>query len=308
MKSLFLIRFTTAIALAFILCLDTFGQAPKTLKLSKILNGKRACVIGNGSVQFLSQDELVLLTGPEPDCYKNVNNLELVTLSTDGRILASKPWPSTFPFVALDSRVAIGGSGEVLVLNDRLKTIQTLSLPTGDQSTVSLSKEGTSTLFVTAPRGETLAYAGSPLTPTRDQKSAAGDQRILSHEDGEMIALKDNKLLTIQSDGKSKTFADITWLHDCNRLCQSWSGGTSYAVSANGERSAFVSSATRFPITDESGMFPFWRVLVIDLSSGKEIYRREFDTKTSRRSAQLSPDGKLLLLSDGDELQFQSLP
>ncbi len=297
-------------ALAFFLCLDGFAQAPKALKLSNVLNGKRSCVLGNGSVQFLNKDELVLLAGLGNNCYKDISALELVTFSMDGRIIARKLWPSTYPFVAFDSHVAISGDREIMVLDGKLQTVQTLVVPTADRAPFSLAREGTATLLVRIPHagGDIFRYSGLPLVTVQNPVLASGDTLVLSRENNEAIVLRGKKLLTMQPGGGSRDLADLTWLQDCNKLCQSWSGGIAWAVSANGERSAFISTSTRFPLTDESGAFPFWRVVVIDLSSGKEIFRKEFYTKTSRRSAQLSPDGKLLLLSDGDKLQFQSLP
>src|SRR5690348_11773598 len=78
-------------------CVNATPQQIASLKLQKILGGKHACIAGNRSVQFISEDELLLLAGPDSNCYRNVNDLELVVISTRGRVIARKPWPSTFP-------------------------------------------------------------------------------------------------------------------------------------------------------------------------------------------------------------------
>jgi len=183
-----------------------------------------------------------------------------------------------------------------------------LSLHTGERSTFFLQKEGTSTLLERLPRGETFAYSGVPLAEEKYQKTTSGDGTVLHRKSGEIVALRKKELLTVEPGGETRHLADLSWLQDCNSLCQAWVSGIRLAVSANGERAAFVSGGTRFPITDDSGMFPFWRVLVVDLSNGKEVFRKEFATNIDRRCAQLSPAGDLLLLSDGDKLQFKSLP
>ena len=305
--------------IAVSLCLSMIGgitlrvrsqdNAPlSSLDLGKVLKGKRLCIVGNGSVQFLNENELVLLVGPDADCYRTVQALELITLRMDGHVLARKPWPSTFPFVVLSGgRFAVSGIGEFTVLDHAFQEVQIVSFPVAEGSSIFLQKEGSDSLLARLPHGGDFTYSGAPLVQTKQHETKQDDRLIYERETGEAIVARGDHLFVVPSNGKDLHLADLTWLHDCNKLCQTWSGGTNWAVSENGKRAVFTSAGTRFPVTDASGLFPFWRVLVIDLSTGKEIYRKEFGTKTSRRSAQLSPKGDLLLLSDGDELHFQPL-
>ena len=299
------------ICLAFISCFDNGLHAQQSARkvsidVTKVLGGQHICIVGNGSVQFINENELVLLAGPDSNCYMSVQALQLVVITRDGRVLTQKSWPSTYPFVVLSAdRIAISGNGDITILNDALKAVQTVSLPKAQHSSVSLQKEAPDTLLARLPRGEVLAYSGLPLVQTSQQETKQGDQVVYLRRNREMLILRKQELLKITPSGDSRQLANLTWLHDCNKLCQAWSSGTTWAVSEDGNRAVFTSSGTRFPVTDESGLFPFFRLLVVDLATGKELYRKEFDTKTSGRSAQLSPTGDSLLINDGDQLHFQ---
>jgi hypothetical protein len=306
-------KFAIAICFASLGCIasQTHAQQPEThtsLDIAKVLGNERLCMVGNGSVQFLNEDEFVLLVGPDTNCYRSVESLELVVITKQGKILARKSWPSTYRFVALpEGRIAISGNGDITVLNDALKVVQTIPLPPTQRSPVALQKEGSDTLLARLPTGEATAYTGAPLVQTSHHETNQDDQFVCMQDSGDAVVIRKQQLLALSSTGDSAHLTDLVWLHDCNKLCQAWSSGTTSAVSENCKRAVFVSSGTRFPVTDESGMFPFYRILVVDLETGKELYRKEFDTKTFPRITQLSPNGDLLLMGDGDRLNFQSI-
>ena len=279
----------------------------ESLDIAKVLDGHHLCFVGNDSVQFVNDNELVLLAGPDAICYQTVQSLELVVVTKDGRVLARKPWPSTYPFVALSSsRIAIAGSGEITVLDDRLRKVQAIPLP-DPRSTIALEKEGSDTLLARASQAGDLAYSGIPLAPTKRFETAPDDRLVYVRESGDVVLLRKLQLVTFSKGATDKSLADLSWLLDCNKFCQSWSSVRTWTASQNGKRAVFTSSGSRFPVTDESGLFPLYRLVVIDLATGKEVYRKEFDTNTAKRSAQLSPSGDVLLMRNGDELRFQSI-
>ncbi len=285
-----------------------------SLRLQKILGGKQACTVGNNSVQFVSEDELLILAGPSADCYRSVNDLELVVISTRGQVIARKLWPSTFPTVVLSSkRIVIADSNNILVLDDNLRTLDTVPLPSeAAHSSVSLWKEDQDTLVVRSVRGENYRYRGTPLQRVDQQSFTRRNDAavIYASEGGGTITYSATarQLIETQPNGSSQVLADLTWVIGCEKFCQMYEAGTTWNVaSREKKRVLFVSSGSRFPVTDAAGLFPYFHVAVIDLEGGTEIYRKQYVTKTSHRSAQISPDGDLIALSDGEYIEIERL-
>jgi hypothetical protein len=293
---------------------DAASQQVASLKLQKILGGKQACTVGNNSVQFVSEDELLILAGPTSDCYRSVNDLELVVVSTGGQVIARKPWPSTFPSVVLSSkRIVIADSNNILVLDDHLRTTNTVPLPSeAARSSVSLSKEEPDTLLVRSARGEIYQYRGTPLQRVNPPTSTKrGNVSVIySSEDGGTVAYNANtrQLIETAPNGTSRVLVDLTWVIGCDKFCQEYDAGTAWSVASQGKKRVLVvSNGSRFPITDAAGLFPYFHLAVIDLKNGAEVYRKQYITKTSKRAAQISPDGDLIALSDGDYIEIDRL-
>lgn len=303
-----------ALTLVLATCLVSNAQQPllKTTRLNatKIMGGKRICHVGGNTLQFLDEHRLLVLAGPGPDCFHGVNDLELMVLSTEGTILARKPWPSTFPSVVLDSeQIAVSQVGAVTVLDSNLHDVLTVPV-SNEKSTIFLRKSWPDTLIARLPRGEEFALRGKPLQLVGPVPTSSKETVIYNEGDGSRkITLVGQKLVSTNAASKATTLADLTWLFNCTTNCQSYDAGTGFNVSShNALRAAFISNGSKFPVTDAAGLFPFCRIVVIDLTSGKEIYRKQFITKTGQRSAQISPSGDLLTMSDGDEIELQPLP
>ena len=196
------------------------------------------------------------------------------------------------------------------VLDSSLREIQTVPIPSSGQSSVFLQRRSPDTLIARLPRGEEFALQGMPLKLIgRIEHDSEHTVVYEEHGSGRTIILVGQKLLTTESANQTKVLADLSWLFNCTTYCQAYDAGTAFSVSSQGAlRAALISNGSKFPVTDAAGLFPFCRVVVVDLTSGKEIYRKQFVTKTGQRSAQISPGGDLLALSDGDEIELQPLP
>ena len=282
-----------------------------SLNLHKILGGKEACAINN-SVQFVSEDELLILAGPSSNCYQSVNDLELVIISTSGQVIARHSWPSTFPIVVLVPKsIVVANAHDISILDDKLQTIASTPLPANATgSSVFLSKEFPDTLVVNTPRGKSYKYRGDPLrlfaetsTPLRRLPSI-----IYSSEDGRTVEWKDRQLIATLPDGTSRVLSDLSWVIPCEKYCQEYEAGTVYSLATRGKkRVLFQSSGSRFPVTDAAGLFPYFRVSVFDLDSGAEVYRKQYITHTAKHTAQISPDGDSIALNNGDRILIERL-
>ena len=285
--------------------------SPTKLSTTKITGGKRICPSGGNTLQFVDENRLLVLVGPPPTCWKSLTELELVVLSIKGTVLAHKPWPSTFSTAVLDSeQIAVGEVGAVRILDSNLQDVQAVPVPAGAKFPVSVRKQWPDTLLAGVSRGQEFALRGTPLKLVGPVKSGLDQTLIYSADDGSRtVALVGQKLVATNAEHNTAVLADLSWLFNCTTYCQSYDAGTGFSVSSHGAlRAAFISNGSKFPVTDAAGLFPFCRIVVIDLTSGKEIYRKQFITKTGQRSAQISPSGDLLAMSDGDEIELQPLP
>jgi hypothetical protein len=309
------------VALIALICFFSFspcGAKAETpdkvsINLHKLLGSEHACFRGSRSIQFLSEDELLLLAGPTENCYRSVSQLELIVLSLDGRVLARKPWPSTFPTVILPSkRIAISNPTELQVLDDRLAIIQTLSFP--DQSKPSshfLSSDGPDRVRASGPNGS-FVFGGTPLLYLRFDPSegyqAGHPQLIYTRVDGRQLVREANQLSERQNGVTLRKIASLDWVIPCDKSCQAYDAGTAFEVATTKEhRILVISNGSRFPVTDAAGLFPYFRLEVFDLDTGAEIYREEYVTKTGQRSAALSPDGDLLAIFSDDSILVRKL-
>lgn len=304
-KSLFL----NAAICCVILQSHAAAQKPTIIKLQKILDGKQACA--TTGIQFISETEVLLLVGPGSNCYRSVNDLELVVISTDGRLVARKAWPSTYPVVVFrPSLVALAEIGHILVLDDHLQPVTTLAVPdSSKQAIIFLATDGLGNLFAREPRGKNFEYSGDPLHLVETETSHTGPSTLFTFPDGREVTQADSKLLISVPDGAPRTLADISWVEGCKGLCQSYDAGFSRRIAVGKKkRMLFIANGSKFPVTDAAGLFPYFRVAVFDLDSGAEVYRRQYITQTSNRSAGISPDGDRIALLDHDQIRVESLP
>lgn len=300
---------------AFLLSISLSSRAAagSSINLRKALGSGYVCTTARGSVQFLSEDKLLLLVGPTENCYQSTTQLQLILLSLNGNILARKSWPSTFPIIVLpDNRIVVSEGSRLDVLNDRLESVQIVPLPRPDHLSMPyLKKRGADKVEVTA-NGDTFLYGGLPLARIEasdaDPPIQRGDALVYSFCDGRYLVNRANILLEIKGGAPPATVASLKWVIPCEKYCQEYEAGNAYQVVTGTTRRVLVmSNGSRFPITDAAGLFPYFRLVVIDLDSGAEIYREENIFKTAKRIVTISPDGDLLATSDGTTLIVRRL-
>lgn len=285
-------------------------QKIASLDLHKILASKQACTIP-GSAQFVSESALLLLVGPDSDCYHNVRDLEFVVVSTDGLVLARRPEPSTFPIVVLPGkRVAITELNRLIVLDDHLQTIQTIDLPLPDKPTSFYPRRiGTDLLAVRDARGPVYIYSGNPLRlVSNDPKDVSSLFRTFTLQDGRVIKLDEKSIVETDTSGHNHVLASLSWVNPCDKFCQAYDAGFDFSVASEGAKRILVTSnGSRFPITDAAGLFPYLRLEVFNLKDGTSVYRKQFVTRTGQRTAAISPQGDLLLFNNGSHIEFERL-
>jgi hypothetical protein len=288
------------------------SQEKLTIHLHRSLGPDYACSLYQRAVQFVSDDELLLMAGPSGDCYRSVNQLELVVLSLHGKVIARKNWPSTCPgLVFAIGRIAVVADNDVQILDDHLRPVQSIPLPAG---------RGFPVLSVYAPGileikrdGRTVLYKGDPLEPVEIAAAVPPDgvYPIFHLDDGTLLGKRGSSLVEVSPDAVPKSLADLSWVvPPCMKYeyCQDYNAGTSYqTVAAQKSRVLIWSNGSRLPVTDAAGLFPYFRVAVFDLSAGHEIYREEDSFKTGRRGAAISPNGDLLITYDGSAVIVHKL-
>ena len=287
---------------------------PAVLDLHKILGSAYACDVPR-HIQFVAENELILLAGPTTRCYEQVSSLELVAISLDGKILARRPWTSTDPgLVLVPQRLARPIPGGIDILDTSLKTVQTLHLRRNSESP-SITATDTGILTVTS-RGRSTFYAGAPLRPIDPPPAhphPPGQSQLISTLDGSWELLRQGSTLVESRPGvPPRTFADLSWiLPPCaeKSLCQADDTATRYqTVIGRHNRILITATGQRLPIQGAFGLLPYFRAQVIDLDTGREVYREEDEFRARNRIAALSPDGDTLVVSDGYTAVVHPLP
>jgi hypothetical protein len=269
-----------------------------------VLGSEYACVVSQRPIQFLSDEELLLLSGPASNCYADVNQLHLVVLSLQGRVIARKVWPSTDPGLVISlKRILVADRDHLLILDDRLETVQSLPLPKHRALPVLSLAEGELSV---ATDGGSLTCHGTPLECLEAKAgvpTAEGIQVIYRFADGQTLERKGDSLIETVAGETSKQIANLGWVSpSCGKykFCQMYEAGTGYRVAASKERRVLVmSNGSRFPITDAAGLFPYFRIQVFDLDTSSKLYREEDVIGTGHRSAAISHGGHLLATFDG---------
>lgn len=282
-----------------------------TINLRKALGSQYACAVYR-PIQFLSEDEILLLAGPTDNCYRSVSQLQLVVLSVTGHVTARRDWPSTYPGVVLShKRLAVAAWDQLLVLDDRLTTTQTISLPKHRAFPILSSDE--QGLSVVTDAG-LLLCTGMPLKCEErrsDREAKSGEQTIYRFADGRGLTREGELLMKSNGESPSQRVADLSWVVPrCERYvnCQAYDAGTTFQVVSGTKRRVLVASnGSKFPVTDAAGLFPYFRLQVFDLDTGSEIYREQDVLRTGRRGAALSPEGDLLAAFDGATVVMRRL-
>lgn len=282
-----------------------------TLNLDKILSGKRACGTAT-SMQFIAEDELLILASSGANCFNNLNELELIVVTTSGRIIARKPWPSTYPVVILSGkRIVTADLRNIIVMDENFQPVESIPLPPViANSSAILRKIGPDNLLVQGPRGDMFEYGGMPLHSVERKPSEENNPipTIYLSEGGRKVTLKERTLLVTSADGTTQKLSDLSWVIPCTGHCQMYGAGQTYKVVTQvKKRALFISSGSHLPITDAAGLFPYFRVSVFDLDSGAEIVRKQYVTKTSIRTADISPDGEYVAFNNGDHILVEKL-
>ncbi len=264
-------------------------------------------------IQFLSENSLLLLSGPSGDCYRSVNQIALNVLSMDGHVLARKPWPSTDPgLVITEGRLVLARSTDLEVDDESLTPIQSLELPPHrfEPSIKRTEQQGTVTVSVD---GKDYAYGGTPLALlNREPSTERGTtKKLFTFTNGQAI-VQDGEVLNLEENGRpTRKIASLDWvLPECGRYlyCQAYDAPAGIQVSTGKKQRVLVySNGSKFLITDAAGLFPYFRLQVFDVATGVELYREENIVHTGDRGASISPDGDWLATTDGQRVIVRKL-
>lgn len=285
-----------------------------TIILKRALAPATPCRTFQRPIQFFSDESLLVLSGPSGDCYHSVTQVALNLISTDGHLIARKPWPSTDPGMVIDpNRLVLAHSASLEVDGPNLNAIQSLDLPP-HRFYPSIQRIDLQNTVTVSMDGRNYNFAGAPLAlmeqPEHDVQSSG--KKVFNFTDGKAIVL-DGESLKLVSEGQPvRKIASLEWvIPPCGRYtnCQAYDAGTSIQVSTGRKRRILVcSNGSRFPVTDAAGLFPYFRLQVFDFDSGTELYREEDITRTGYRSAAISPDGDRLATTDGQKIVVYNLP
>src|SRR5579863_142662 len=138
------------------------GNPSSKINLYRTFRPNYACRLNTRPIQFFSETELVLMSGPSKNCYRSVDQLELNLISIDGHILAHKRWPSTYPGVVMaPERLVLEIPNGLHVVNGNLALVETVALPRyrGAPALFLEQEDAISVQF----EGEDLIYGGTPL-------------------------------------------------------------------------------------------------------------------------------------------------
>ncbi len=231
--------------------------------------------------------------------------MELISFSITGQVLARRAWQSTFPFVTLKSAQVAETQGDDILIHDKsLQTVQAISLSSVPHISIQLQLANPPTAaaypgYAKPPR--VFQLEGVPVHLSEIPKSAV----VVTLQDGNTVEWSNPQLRRIWEGKVVKTY-DLSWLTHCNGLCQAWTGTQLVGIVPG--RALLVSKGSKFPLTDTGGLFPFTRILLLDLNSGQPLFEREYYTDQSDRAAALDFTGRLLAISDKTNLSVYSVP
>jgi hypothetical protein len=280
-----------------------------TIDVAKMSRGKSICI--GQPIQFVDTSTLVALIGSTSECWRDLPSEEIITFSLQGQLIARKPWPSTYSLaIILGARLVLTDSGGLTVFDRNLTLVQSVPYPSVPRMGVELRGVGlpTLTIFPGNARPPTpSALAGDPLRlELLEGETNSRHWPLIG--DGAVLRWNEGKLVRSRNGVDERTF-DIPWLTDCNHLCRAWTGVQIANVSLGKyTRALLIAKGSKIPITDSGGLFPFTRILVIDLTSGKILFQQEFLSRQDKRNGAVSLDGSLIALSDEHHVVITSLP
>jgi hypothetical protein len=206
---------------------------------------------------------------------------------------------------------AVPGGAEVLDTN--LKTIQVLRA--GRKSALPAITATDTGILSLSSNGHDTFYGGTPLReiPAAPAIPGAAGEQIVSTLDGSWRLLREgNALIEARLGAQPRTFADLSWvIPPCGEQgrCQADDTATRYqTVLGKRNRVLVESTGTHVPIQGSFGLLPYFRVQVFDLDTGAEVYREEDEFRAREREAVLSPDGDIVVVSDGYSAVVHRLP
>lgn len=288
-----------AAALLFAPC--CLAAQTTAIDLHSALGSASACAVSSG-IQFLTENELIVLAGPNPNCYA-VDGLEVVAISLDGRVMARRPWNSSEMGIVLrPGRLVVPEPGGVTILDDSLRPVQTLRFG-NRKKTPEVAATDTGTLTLTVGR-QSRSYFGTPLkeieTPREGPK--LDPAQIISAGDGSwQLSYSGNSLVATPRGGQPRVIADLSWVNpicENRELCKT-DALHFQAVLGRKKRVMVTSLGTKVPVTLSFGLVSYFRAEVFDLDTGDEVYREEDFFRPKQRIAGLSPEGDRLVISDG---------
>lgn len=281
--------------------LRCFAAQSTVIDLHSALGSTYSCEVSS-AVQFLTEDKLIVLAGPNPNCY-GVDGLEIVTMSLDGQVLARRAWNSSeMGLVLRPGRLVVPEPGGVTILDDSLRPIQTLRFGSR-KKTPEVAATDTGTLTLTSGE-QSRSWFGTPLietdTPHESPNPDAG--QIISTGDGSwQLSYSGSSLVVTPRGGKPRTIADLSWVNpicDNRELCKT-DALYFQVVLGKKKRVLITSLGTKVPVTLSFGLVHYFRAEIFDLDTGAEVYREEDFFRPKQRIAALSPNGDRLVISDG---------
>lgn len=316
-------RVVLSAVFVILVSLDSFPQSnrPSRIDLHRTFEPDYACFLYARPIQFLSETELVLMSGPSENCYRSVGQLELNVVSLGGQILSRKHCPQLIPGVVMaQGRLVQAVPDGFQVVNGSLAVVESVVLAGCKDrppapSIRPIQQEGTVT--VAEPLcGRRFLYGGTPLKLLDEdavEVPPANNARfIFRFADGQKLMKDGSSLIEVNQGSPTRTVASLGWaIPPCKKYeyCQGYDAPAYIQASTGKSRRILVfSNGSRFPVTDAAGLFPYFRLQVFDLITGAEIYREEHSFRTAQRSASLSPDGDLLAVFDGKSVVVHELP
>ena len=226
---------------ALIATMPARSQSSSSVDLTRALAPEHPCRSFQQPIQFFSETSLIVLSGAEGYCYSDVSRLKLNLISTDGRILARRNWPSTDPGTVITSGRLVVVIGKSLEVDDQaLAPIQVLELSQHRfPPRVLVHKQGMATVLLN--EGAFL-YGGVPLRllGPDDISARVRGWPNFEFDDGQTI-LQNGKSLDLRAkDGSSTTIGSLEWvIPPCKGYvnCQAYNAGTHIEVSI-GRRNA----------------------------------------------------------------------
>ena len=310
-------RLAGLVVFASIMALLAHGQSEFSIDLKKSFAPEYPCSFFTNGIHFFGEDELLIgSSSVKKNCYRGRDQASLNLLTLDGRVLARKKYLSTYTgMVAQAGRVVFVTTEGLEVDDQSLHPIQTLQLPE-PRRFMMLELHQQDNLTVRQGLNRAFLYGGMPLKLLGEENLLIEKYRHTYFEfsNGESIVLKKNALSLHRQGEADREIANLDWVlpsckaNGCIDFLTHETGRFMHVSTGKKRRVLIFSHGSRFLVTEDGGLFPFFRLEVFDVESGKSIYRKEYITLTGWRSAAISPDGDRLAMTDGQSVIIKNLP